>query len=279
MSLIPKIIYQSWKTKELSGKMLQVVKQVKILNPEYDYYLYDDDDCRKFLLDNFGVNYANAFDVLIPGAFKCDFWRYAMLYVNGGVYLDIDMVPLVPFREMLNDNDEFVSITDMEHGVFTNLPGIYQAFIACRPKHPILLETLYLTFANISTRKIGESLSITGPIVMGTAFNLYFRNTDTYTEIQPGKYSNGIKLFWMTSKYTYDLNNRILFQNKFDGYERGFGDYVYTRSYYHDDPRDVYNAIQKYMFWFLVIFCVVSIILLYIYRKKLKICKSSCSKS
>ena len=107
MSLIPKVIYQSWKTKELKNDMLNNVKKLQSLNPEYKYVLYDDNDCQNFILENFGINYANAFDVLIPGAFKCDLWRYAMLYINGGVYLDIDMEPKIPFREILEETDRF----------------------------------------------------------------------------------------------------------------------------------------------------------------------------
>jgi mannosyltransferase OCH1-like enzyme len=52
--------------------------------------------------------------MLIPGAFKCDFWRYSILYVKGGVYMDLDMTPYVPFCEILKENDRFVSIVDMD---------------------------------------------------------------------------------------------------------------------------------------------------------------------
>ena len=268
MSLIPKKIYQSWKTKELSGKMLQVVKQVKILNPEYDYYLYDDDDCRKFLLDNFGVNYANAFDVLIPGAFKCDFWRYAMLYVNGGVYLDIDMVPLVPFREMLDDDDEFVSIVGMEQWFhqLKPLPGIFQSFIACKPKHPILLYTLEMTYYNIVSRRIGESLTITGPTVMAIAFNLFMKNVQTHSVIEAKKYGNGIKIYDKDYNYTYGFDRKPIFQNKYDGYVRGIGDYTTVLSYYHDDPRKGYEILCLFFQIFGIIFLVV-LIWLFLRRK------------
>ena len=74
MSLIPKKIYQSWKTKNIPDFLEKNVNIIISLNPEYEYLLYDDEHCRNFLLENFGINYANAFDVLIPGAFKCDFW-------------------------------------------------------------------------------------------------------------------------------------------------------------------------------------------------------------
>ena len=93
MNVIPKKIYQSWKTKNIPENVQKIVEKTKQMNPEYEYELWDDTDCYNFLLTHFGQNYANAFDVLIPGAFKCDFWRYAVLYVNGGIYMDLDMTP------------------------------------------------------------------------------------------------------------------------------------------------------------------------------------------
>ena len=107
--MIPRKIYQSWKTKNLPPELQKVVNKTKALNPNYEYHLYDDEDCRKFLLDNFGINYVNAFDALVPGAFKCDFWRYAVLYVNGGIYMDLDMEALVPFDEMIAGNNLTIS--------------------------------------------------------------------------------------------------------------------------------------------------------------------------
>ena len=65
--------------------------------------------------------------------------------------MDIDMIPEVPFREMLRDDDKFVSIVDMPNR-FSPKCSIYQAFIACEPKHPIMKYALEITFSNIVTR-------------------------------------------------------------------------------------------------------------------------------
>ena len=92
--MIPKVIYQSWKTKNLPENMKENVELVRSLNPEYTYVLYDDGDCRNFLLKECGKEYLDAFDALISGAFKCDFWRYAMLYKYGG-YLTVVLKPQI----------------------------------------------------------------------------------------------------------------------------------------------------------------------------------------
>jgi hypothetical protein len=278
MSLIPKVIYQSWKTKNLSEKMTEAVNKVKELNPEYKYELWDDNDCRQFLLEHFGINYANAFDILIPGAFKCDFWRYAKLYIDGGVYMDIDMVPLVPFNQMIDNNDEFVSIVDMEN-TFSHPCAIYQAFIACKPKHPILLYTLQLTFANIVTRRKDtfESLSVTGPVVMGLGLNLYWNKDKTHERIKPGIYDK-IKLYKMDGNFTYDLQNNKIINNKFEGYNRGIFDYT-TSEYYKDDPRSNLRKKIKYIVIVILVIAIIGILLSIIFRRKWKKCQESCGSS
>jgi hypothetical protein len=275
MSLIPKKIYQSWKTKNLPEKMAQIVNRTKELNADYDYELWDDKECRQFLLDNFGQNYANAFDILIPGAFKCDFWRYAVLYINGGVYMDIDMVPSLPFREILRDNDQFVSIVDRKF-IFKPKSDIYQAFIACRPKHPIMLMSLELAFYNIASRKhdLFDDLGITGPVVVGIALNLYWKNRKTLGNIIPGEYSDGIRLLEMDLKHTWDNTGKTIFDNRFEGYKRGTTNYGRIDSFYSDDPMKGKRMLIKYGIWLLIILALVGLIFALIFRKKLKDCEN-----
>lgn len=278
MSLIPKTIYQSWKTKDLPVKMSKIVGKVRQLNPEYQYVLYDDNDCREFLLKHFGQNYANAFDSLVPGAYKCDFWRYAMLYVHGGVYLDIDMEPLVPFREIIDPSNEFVSIVDKNH-IFTPKCNIYQAFIAVKPQHPIMYNSLLISYINIVSRRseVLENLSITGPVVVGIAMNLYWKNKITHKEIKPGIYDNGkIKLLTMDKNFTYNLKGEKVIKNKYDGYSRGPLDYATTKNY-SDDPRSGQRKIVLYCIIGFILIAIIGVILTFVFKRKWNKCKESCS--
>ena len=273
MSKIPKKIYQSWKTKDLIPKMSQLVGETKKLNPEYEYELYDNKDCADFIFKHFGQNYLNAFDVLIPGAFKCDFWRYCILYIQGGVYMDIDMVPLVPFREIISENDEFVSVVDRKLFLVPSC-GIFQSFIATVPRHPILLYALQVSFANIATRRVEiDPFSIAGPIVMGIAINLFWNKKVTHSNIEAGIYGN-VKLLKMTGYNTLDLNNKKVFQNKFDGYKRGSGNYTFSDQY-EDDPRRNNRKKMRNIKILIVTILVLIIIVIFI---KFRTCKKSCSR-
>ena len=229
-SLIPKKIYQSWKTKDttnLSNNMLNAIDSIKTLNPEYTYELFDDIDCRKFIFDNFGSIYADAFDDLIPGAFKSDFWRYAKLYIDGGVYMDIDFTALVSLDEIIKKDDILVSVVDIKNIKDKPPCSIFQAFIACVPKHNILLKAFEMNFNNIinhknKIHKVNHELDITGPIVMGRAMNIYW-NRSSLLSIKPGIYKdsnhNGnIRLLQNTNNYVIDSEGLPLFKTKFDGY-------------------------------------------------------------
>lgn len=270
--MIPKKIYQTWKTKNLSGKLADVVKKFQEVNPEYEYQLFDDKDCKDFIEQHFGKNYANAFDILIPGAFKADFWRYCVLYINGGVYLDIDMTPLAPLKQIIPNNTSFVSVVDKNN---SNLVGIYQAFLACCPKHPIMKYSLEFSFANIAMRRMGEiydTLTITGPGVVGVALNLYWNKENTNSSIQPGKYDD-IMLYQLRGDYTWD-GNKKLFQNKFSGYNGGS---YRLETYYKDDPRLRRRRIIKIICIVIIGLMIIGFILSFVFIKKWKNCESTCN--
>jgi hypothetical protein len=198
MCLIPKKIYQSWKTKEVPEQFKANVQKLKELNPDYEYYLYDDDDCRQYLKKNYSPLHAFLFDNLIHGAFKCDFWRYAILAKEGGIYIDLDDVPVVPFDEIIGKNDTFVSIVDRKNVRSIGPCGIYQAFLACSPDNSIMKISLDISFYNLINQKqiTGTGpLDITGPVVVGRALNLHWGNILSTQEIKAGRYDGGIVLF------------------------------------------------------------------------------------
>lgn len=272
--MIPKKICQTWKTKDLDPKMAKVVSELRKNNPEYDYVLFDDNECKVFLLEHFGQNYVNAFDALVPGAFKADLFRYCYLYVNGGIYLDIDMVPLVPLSQLVEDKDIFVSVVDR---TVTGLVGIYQAFVACVPRHPILLYSLQIAFSNVATRRNGimDTLSITGPGVMATAVNLFWNNKDTNKKIKPGVYE-GVKLYRMGGQYTYDLEGKKIFNNKFEGYNPG-GYYAWAKNFYKNDIRYTAKSIFIAVIFLILSLAIIFFLVTLFFKRKLKKCVESCS--
>jgi hypothetical protein len=79
----------------------------KILNPEYEIKLYDDNMCRDFLLKEYSKLHLAIFDFIKDGPIKCDFWRACIINKYGGLYVDADINPLVPLNEYIEDDDDF----------------------------------------------------------------------------------------------------------------------------------------------------------------------------
>jgi len=179
-SIIPLNIYQTWHTKDLPPLMKQNCEKLKCDNPEFKYYLYDDDDCREFIKNNFDKNLLNAYDSLIPGAYKADLWRYCVLYINGGVYLDIKYKCVNSFK--------LIYLTKKEHFVRDRPEGcVLNGLIVTFPKNEILLKCINQIAENVKTKYYGNCcLHPTGPRLLGHFFSpdernkleLYFNSND-----------------------------------------------------------------------------------------------------
>jgi mannosyltransferase OCH1-like enzyme len=170
-SIIPLNIYQTWHTKDLPPLMQNAVNSIQKLNPNFNYYLFDDNDCREFIKEHFDKFVLYAFDRLIPGAYKADLWRYCVLYKKGGIYLDIKYKP--------NNNFRFITMTEKEHFVLdADNHGIYNALMVCLPGNKILLKAINTIVLHVKNKYYGNScLDPTGPGLLQKFFNREEKNS------------------------------------------------------------------------------------------------------
>ncbi len=174
VSTIPLNIYQTWTTLDLPPKMKETVEELKLSNPEFKYYLYDDAMCRDFIKEHFSKDVLYAFNKLKPGAYKADLFRYCILYINGGIYLDIKYKCVKNFKLIyLTDKEYYVRDHDISDGTY----GIYQALLVCYPYNNILLKSIHEILNNIKNNyynfnndHTSNSLTITGPLLMSKFF-------------------------------------------------------------------------------------------------------------
>jgi mannosyltransferase OCH1-like enzyme len=199
---IPKKIFQTWETNQVSSGMYDAVYTWIDKNPDWEYHFFDKDDRRNFIKENFPKKVLDAYDTLIPGAFKADLWRYCVLYVHGGVYVDIKAELLVNLNEIIPFDVEFLSIKDpdgdREHPIC-----IYQAFLCSKPKHKFFKKAIDMICENVEVGYYGYDIfSPTGPSALGEAINLVTGKT---------KYSCHDVGFHDVSGYKY-----ILWSDDFD---------------------------------------------------------------
>jgi mannosyltransferase OCH1-like enzyme len=133
-TLNKKYIYQTYIDKKKIPNKVYINK--KKYCPEYEHIVFDDNDCKNFLLENYGREYVNIFNRLNVGAHKADFFRYCLLYIKGGVYMDIKMELIMPLDKLIKDKKI------MYTNICASKKCIYQAFIYSPPRNPIFLDLI-----------------------------------------------------------------------------------------------------------------------------------------
>ena len=268
-SLVPKRIFQTWKSRYISDDVYNNnIKPLLENNPEYDYYLFGDEECREYLARYYAPEYLQAFDDLIPGAFKADFWRYAILYREGGVYIDLDLIVSKPLNDIIPNDASFVSIKDRT--AFTNQTAIYQAFIATVPLHNFLNYTLLETLHNIQTYYFGSScLGITGPITMGNAISKYLNTNKLEPGVKTYPKDGKVVLYEFLNyiEIIVDSKNEKIFGHKFEGYQSltNYSNMFSNRKVYHSYKLNIFDYIIINMNWIILL---VVAILVYKYLKQ-----------
>jgi mannosyltransferase OCH1-like enzyme len=135
-------------------------------NKDYRYEFYDDARIDRFLKEEFPPEVSNAYNKLAIGAAKADFFRYAVLYKYGGVYVDIDGAILRPLSEIIQDDDVAVLSRELHPRLFVQWALIYDK------GHPFMLRTLNRCIENISINKSPHNvLYMTGPNVYSEIIN------------------------------------------------------------------------------------------------------------
>jgi mannosyltransferase OCH1-like enzyme len=205
---IPMTIMQTHKTDIRDKITYDNIMEIIEMNPDYEYKFFDDEDCKNFIKDYMGDRYLRAFNDLRHGPFRSDYFRYIYLFVKGGVYMDTDFKEFIPLSEFIRTYDEFVSVKDISK------LGIYNAFMACVPNHPVLAEMIEFSTNAIEKRmKFREALELTGPIGLGKCFVKVY-NRDNVVSI-PEKFIKilPVKFVGLGKGYIYNRNG-ILFQTK-----------------------------------------------------------------
>ncbi len=159
--MIPKIIWQTYECnyKDLDLKALECSSSWKQINPEWDYRYVSGKEREQFVLKNFGEEWHKIYMSYTAGVLKADLWRYMCLYINGGLYSDIDILCKKPIEYWLDINLNFAVSEEPDN------PGYTQMIFASSPNNIFLenilkdiKEQFYLntTYKNIIDYEINE---------------------------------------------------------------------------------------------------------------------------
>ncbi len=183
---LPKNIYLTWRTSnmdEMSPKMKESIELLKKVNNDCMIYIFDDTECQNFLKKYFKPEVLEAYNNLIPGAYKADLWRYCVLYKFGGIYQDVKYQPIDGFKysELLGSNNEYyVRDRDIGGG------GIYNGLLICKANNQILLKCINKVIDNCNKKYYGKSsLEPTGPLLMKNFFtDMEIKEMEMYFHVE-----------------------------------------------------------------------------------------------
>ena len=185
---VPRIVHQTWmhpiQAQDLSARLPNSFR-----TSGWDYRFYLDEDAAAFIAENFPPEVLEAYESLIPGAFKADLFRYCVLYVHGGVYADVDILLESNLDAIVTDDVTFMAPTDEPVGCLWN------GFMASVPKHPFLLRAIEQTVNRVRRQETSvdvvaqtcppanfiplfqhDVLYVSGPCALGMAVNTVLGN-------------------------------------------------------------------------------------------------------
>lgn len=183
---IPRILHQTFHSKILPQVIQKNIDKIKVMNPEWEYRFYDDEDIVDFIKKNYDPQIINYFNRINPiyGAAKADLFRYLLMYKCGGVYIDIKSSLRKPLNDILKEDDRYLlsGWKDNEtpqfdgwgvHAVVNNVvfEEYQQWYIVAAPGHPFLKAVIENVLRNIenyipSLHGVGKPgvLNVTGPV-------------------------------------------------------------------------------------------------------------------
>lgn len=134
--MIPNILWQTWKTKNIPLSVHQINNTWKTSNSQLKKEFMDDQQCSDFILKHFGKETHLKYLQLPQSINRADFWRIAVVYIYGGYYSDLDIEVNANLKSLIPDLEKKQVVFVKE------LDNIANFFFGAIPKHPIFKMTL-----------------------------------------------------------------------------------------------------------------------------------------
>lgn len=159
---IPRVVHQTYFTKQLPLEIQENIIALKQINPDWEFRLYDDKDIEQYIHQHY-PSLMSTFKKISPayGVAKADLFRYLVIYNEGGVYLDIKSSVQQPLNTIIQDDDEYLlchwqnSPGQIHQGIgfhrcIANPRGEFQQWhVIARSGHPFLKAVIENVCHNI----------------------------------------------------------------------------------------------------------------------------------
>ena len=215
--MIPRKIFQTFEHGNFEPQFQYIIDDWKIENPDYEYHFFNANDRQIFMKHYFDGKVYDAYTRIKPGAFKSDLWRYCVLYVHGGFYIDIDSICLGTLDMFVKKDTEFVAATDLNLGDL-EYHNVANAFIGSIQGHPILKNCIDHIVEIVEKEELPSEniMNFCGPGCLGIEINKFLGREEKASMVRNfGKYGK-IELisFEHPTEFFRALDGRKIMQNK-----------------------------------------------------------------
>lgn len=218
--MIPKIIWQTYKNKNIPYESIECIKSWINLNPEYEWIFFDDETCERFIVDHFSSDFVSMYQSLPYGVMKADTWRIAVVYVYGGIYSDIDTNCIQPINFWAKDYELIVS-SEPPTNTIANF------CFAATPKHPALYSALENLLKNYKNPNFMDKIEKTGTPVQNygqhafhEALKNYFDNNNNSKEKLFKMEENAFTPFCNEKTLVWHRAGSITWSNEYDSWRK-----------------------------------------------------------
>ena len=132
-SKIPKVIYQTYIDKTLIPDKVYI--NIKKYADGYQHIIYDDNECLEFIKKYYTKDVVDRFTKL-KGPHRADLFRYCILYLKGGIYLDIKTHLIKPLDQIFNQRNTMYTVLARSRN------KLYQGVIATPKYNPLFLDLI-----------------------------------------------------------------------------------------------------------------------------------------
>jgi mannosyltransferase OCH1-like enzyme len=143
------------------------MKPGKNKNKKYKLQYWDAKNCKEYLKNNFSKEYLDTFNCINAYAGKCNFFRYCIIYNEGGWYSDWKQECLQDnlLDNLSNDNEDIILFKDAQKDCIQN------ALFGSVKNHPLLLQAINNCIFNVKNKIYTNNVfDTTGVCLFGKSF-------------------------------------------------------------------------------------------------------------
>lgn len=168
MDRIPRIIFQTWKSRHEMPGLYRAWRQTIIdKNPTYRHIIWDDDDNHRFIR-SYHPWFIKTYENYEANIMRADAVRYFFLYTFGGIYIDLDTECLRPLDQHLNEADVILGRMGVDPHFSHSMPN---AILMSAPRQEFWLFVIQVLLDRASQLTRPEIK--TGPEIIKRAFDIY----------------------------------------------------------------------------------------------------------